>query len=159
MAVTAAQVKLFRSTNGLGGAVTSTEILSATLHNLFDIVSAAESRDGDIEYRCFYIRNTSTVDTFRNVAIQLLSDTPSEDTSIAIGLGSAAIGAPEQTIADEGTAPIGISFTADEQVPLTIGDIPPNSYKAVWVRRTVEAATAAASSDAATLRITGETTA
>lgn len=159
MAVTAAQIKLFKSTNSLGGAITATEIVSATLHNLFDIVNATESRDGDTEYRCFYIRNTNTVDTLKSAAIQIVSDTPSADTQIAIGLGTAAIGATEQTIADEGTTPLGVSFITNEGTPLTIGDIPPNSYKAVWVRRVVNAGTAAATSDAATLRVTGETTA
>lgn len=159
MAVTAAQIKIFKSTNSLGGAITTTEVVSATLHNLFDIVSATESRDGDTEYRCFYIRNTNTVDTLKSVAIQIVSDTPSADTQIAIGLGTSSIGASEQVIADEGTSPIGVTFITDEGTSLSIGDIAPNSYKAVWVRRVVNAGTAAATSDSCTLRITGETTA
>jgi hypothetical protein len=159
MTILATQIKLFRSTGGLGGAITATEIVSNTLHNLFDIVSSTESRDGDTEYRCFYVRNTNTSFTLQNATIQLVSDTPSAGTQMAIGLDGAAIGTSGQTVADEGTAPIGVTFNATEGVELTIGNIPPNSFKAVWIRRVVLAGTAAAASDAATLRVTGETTA
>jgi len=163
MSVLSTDIKLFKSASGaalsLGGAITATEIVSSTLNNLFDIVSSTESRDGDIEYRCFYVRNTNTSFTLQAAAIQIVSDTASLTTRIAIGLGSSFVGGVEQSVADEETAPIGVTFTNVEGNVLNIGNIPPNSFKAVWVRRTVNAGTAAATSDASTLRITGETTA
>lgn len=159
MTILATQIKLFRSTSGLGGAISGTEIVSNTLHNLFDIVSSVESRDGDVEYRCFYVRNTNTSFTLQNATIQILTDTPSAGTAMAIGLDTAAVGNSAQSVADEGTAPIGVTFATTVGTILNIGDIPPNSSKAVWVRRTVLANTAAAADDAATIRVIGETTA
>jgi hypothetical protein len=159
MTIISSEIKLFQSTNGIGGAITGTEIVSATLHNLFDIVSAAESRDGDTEYRCFYIKNTNTTFTLKNATIQILSDTPSVTTVVGIGLGTSANGTPEQTVADESTPPIGVSFTEVLGTELAVGNVAPSSYASIWIRRVVDAGTAAALSDAATLRVTGETTA
>ena len=159
MTILATEIKLFKSTGGLGGAITGTEVVSNTLHNLFDIITSVESRDGDTEYRCFYVKNTNTTFTLKNATIQIVSDTPSAGTVMGIGLDGAAVGTAGQTVGDEGTAPIGVTFTQTEGGELSIGDIAPNSYKAVWLRRIVSAGTAAAASDACTLRVIGETTA
>lgn len=159
MSILATEIKLFRSTNGLGGAITATEVVSNSLHNLFDIVTSVESRDGDTEYRCFYVKNTNTSFTLNNASIQLVSDTPSEGTAMGLGLDSAVVGTSAQVVADEGTPPIGVTFNTTEGVELAIGNIPSGSFKAVWIRRAVLAGTSAAASDAATLRVIGETTA
>ena len=37
----------------LGGAISSTEITPASLHNLFDLVSSADASAGTDDYRCF----------------------------------------------------------------------------------------------------------
>ena len=74
--------------------------------------------------------------------------------SSAVGTGN------EQTVADEQTAPSGVSFSAPSNFAggLSIGDIPAGSHKAVWARRTVTAG-AAAVNDTATLRVQGDTAA
>lgn len=159
MAVTQADIKFFQSTNGLGGAITATQIISGNLHNVFDIVNKDESRDGDTEYRCIYVRNTNVLDVFAAVEVYLSTQTASPTTSLAFGLGTAAVGGTEQSIVDESTAPVGVTFTdaigvANSQL---IGDIGANSYKAIWLRRTVQAATSAASTDSATLVVDGST--
>lgn len=160
MAVVASDIKFFLSTNGLGGAITNTQIVSGDLHNIFDIVGKDESRDGDIEYRCIYVKNSNVTDTFSDVVAYLTSQTPSPTTSIAFGLGTSTVGATEQSVVDEGTAPIGVTFTSaiGSANAQSIGSIPPNSTKAIWLRRTVNSGTSAASTDSATLTIDGSTT-
>jgi|TARA_R110000851_G_scaffold113936_1_gene238771 hypothetical protein len=159
MTILATQLKLFRSTNGLGGAITATEIVSNSLHNLFDIVSPTEARDGDTEYRCCYIKNMNTTLTLQDATVQIISDTPSTGTVMGIGLDTAAIGTSGQTITDESTAPIGVTFSQVLNNELAIGNIPPNSFKAFWVRRVITAGVAASASDPCTLRVLGATTA
>ena len=161
MAVTSSDIKYFLSTNGLGGNITATQIVSGDLHNVFDIVSKDESRDGDVEYRCIYVKNTNAIDTFKEVTTYLTSQTPSVTTSLAFGLGTAAVGGIEQTVIDESTAPIGVSFTESlgSGNAQSIGDIAPNLHKAIWLRRTIQSGTSAASTDTATITVDGSTTA
>ena len=159
MAVTANQIKFFKSTNGLGGVITLTEIVSGNLHNVFDIVNKDESRDGAIEYRCIYVKNTNNTDTLQDVSAYLSAQTASPTTSMAFGLGTAAVGGTEQSIANETTAPIGVNFTETVGVggAKNIGNLTANSYKAVWLRRNVQSGTSSASTDEATLTVDGST--
>ena len=48
----------------------------------------------------------------QNSVIWIASNTPSADTTIEIALGSSAINGTEQTIANENTAPTGVTFSA-----------------------------------------------
>lgn len=145
----------------LGGVISTTEITDATLHNLFDLVSGDESSAGDVEYRCFYLKNNHGSLEWQNVSVWVETDNSGVDTEIAIGLGTAAIGGTEQTVADESTAPAGVTFDTalGEANELVIGNIPAGSHKAVWVRRTVSAAASAASNLNVTIRANGDTAA
>lgn len=161
MPVTASDIK-FRLSGGsansdvnasLGGVKSSVDAV-----NYFDNVSSGEAAAGDIEYRCIYIHNNSSTNSLLTAKIWIDTNTPSADTTVEIGLGTAAINATEQTVANESTAPSGVTFTApaNEGAGLTIGDIPVGQHKAVWIRRTVNAA-AAAAADSFTLRVKGDT--
>jgi hypothetical protein len=145
----------------LGGAKSSTEITDATLHNLFDIVSSAEGSAGDTEYRCFYIHNSHATLSMLSSKVWIQTQTPSGDTSVEIALGTAAVNATEQTVADESTAPTGVSWStaANEGAALSIGDIPAGQHKAVWVKRIVGAAAAAYNTDSVVLRVKCDTSA
>lgn len=143
----------------LGGAKSSVEITSAQLHNLFDVVSSAEASAGDVEYRCLYVENTNGTDALLSAVAWLSANTPSGDTSMDIGLGTSAIDANEQTVADESTAPAGVTFSAPatQGAGLAIGDLAAGEHKAIWLRRTVNAAASAYNSDGATLAVGGDT--
>lgn len=121
--------------------------------NYFDDVTSAEAVAGDVEYRCIYVHNNHGTLTMLGTKIWIQTQTPSADTDVAIGLGAAAVNATETAVANEGTAPAGVTFSQPSTFAggLTIGDIPPGQHKAVWVRRTINAA-AAAASDNFTLR-------
>lgn len=145
----------------LGGAKSSVEITDATLHNLFDVVSSAESSAGDIEYRCLYVENTHGTLTLQNAAAYISANTPSGDTTLDIGLGTAGLNGTEQTIANESTAPTSVTFSAPATLGagLSIGDMAPAAFMPIWLRRTVNAAAAAYSNDSATINVGGDTAA
>jgi len=146
----------------LGGAKSSVEVVDNTLSNLFDQVSGAESASGDTEYRCVYIHNSHASLTMQNVRVYISSNTPSPDDTWEIALGSAALNATEQTIADETTAPTGVTFSAaaiSYATGLAPPDIPFGQHKAIWYKRIVSAGAAAFNNDTITVNIDCDTAA
>jgi hypothetical protein len=143
----------------LGGARSSTEVVTATLHNLFDIVSSAEASAGMTDYRCIYVRNEHGSLTWQSVVTWLQQQADHANVTISIGLGTSAVDGTEQTIADENTAPNTVTFSepANEGAGLSIGDLATNEHKAIWVRRVVTAGAAADDLDSAILRAKGDT--
>ena len=137
----------------LGGVKSST-----AASNYFDDVSSAEASAGDTEYRCVYVHNNHGTLSLIGAKVFIQTNTPSSATDVAIGLGSSAINGTEQTVADESTAPTGVSFSAPTTFAggLALGDLAAGAHKAVWVRRTVNAG-AAAYADSFTLRVQGDT--
>jgi hypothetical protein len=166
MAIAANEIKRYLSGGGsntlpsasLGGARSSTEVSSTALFNLFDRTSSAEALAGDTEYRCYYIRNESATDTWLDVKVYIQSNTPSADTTYEVGIGTAGKNATEQTIADEETAPTGVTFSAaaNEGAALDVGDLAPNDYIAIWLKRIVSATASAVTTDPVTLRFFGD---
>lgn len=138
----------------LGGAKSATVVPAA----LFDDVSSAESAAGDVEYRCIYVHNNHGTLALQNAKIWIQTNTSGN--RLAIGLGTAAINATEQTVANESAAPSGVTFSqpADLAGGLSLGSIPAGQHKAVWVRRTVAAASPA-NNDTYLLRVQGDTAA
>lgn len=145
----------------LGGIISTTEVVDATLHNLFDQVSSAETSAGDTEYRCVYLANTNGTITLQNAVAFINTQTPSADTSFEIALGTSAINGTEQTVADESTAPAGVTWTAlvGEGNALAIGDIPAGQHKALWVKRIVNVGSSAYNNDSAIIEFKGDTAA
>lgn len=139
----------------LGGAISSTSVPAS----LFDDVSGDEATTGRVEYRCYYVRNNHGTLTAQGAKVWLPTNTPSADTTIDIGLGTSAINGTEQTVANETTAPTGVTFTAaaNEAAALIIGDLAPGASKAVWERRTVNAGAAGVNGDSFTRRVKCDT--
>lgn len=138
----------------LGGAKSS----NAVPANLFDDVSGAESAAGDIEYRCFYVHNNNGSLVLQNAVIWIDANTTGN--RIAIGLGTSAVNGTEQTVANEDTAPAGVTFSqpANKGAGIALGNIPAGQHRAVWIRRTIAASTPA-SNDTYNLRVEGDTAA
>ncbi len=145
----------------LGGAISTTQIVDATVANLFDNVSGAEAAAGDTEYRCLYVKNNHGSLTLQGANVWIETNTPSGDTSAEIGLGSSAVNGTEQTVANESTAPGSVTFStaAGEGNALTIGDIPAGQHKAIWVKRIVSASAAAYNADSVVVKVQGDTAA
>lgn len=145
----------------LGGAISTTQIVDATVANLFDNVGSAESAAGDTEYRCFYVKNTHATLTLQAAKVYIQTNTPSADTSAEIGLGTSAVNGTEQTVANESTAPSAVTFSsaAGSGNALSIGNIPAGQHKAIWLKRIVNAAAVAYNSDSVIIRVEGDTAA
>lgn len=163
MAIASADIKYRLSGGGsnadpaasIGGAKSSTDMAST----IFDDVSSAEALAGDIEYRCVYVHNDHGTLSYTSPKIWIEVQTPSASTDVAIAVGASAVNATETAVANEGTAPGGgVTFSAPANFAggLALGDIPAGQHRAIWIRRTVNAA-AAVASDGFTLRVQGDT--
>ncbi len=138
----------------IGGAKSSNDAPS----NLFDDVDSSETAAGDTEYRCVYIHNNHGSLTLQNPVVWISSNTSGN--RIAIGVAAAGVNATETAVANESTAPASVTFSqpTTKGAGLALSSIPAGQHRAIWLRRTVAAA-AAAAADAYTLRVEGDTAA
>lgn len=146
----------------LGGAMSTQAgglITSAQLNNLFDDVSGDESSAGDTEYRCMYVENNHGSLTLSAIKAWISAASASADSEYAIGLDPAGVNGTATTIANESTAPTGVTFSrpTDKAGGLTIADLTAGSQAAIWVRRVITASASAANSDGPTIRVEGDT--
>lgn len=135
------------------GGVKSSNAASSSIDALFDGVSSAEASAGDVEYRCVYLHNSNVSSSMLSAVVWVSANTPSGSTTLDIGVGTSAVNGTEQTVANEGTAPSGVSFSApaSQGAGLALGDIPAGQHKAIWLRRTVSASAPASANDTFTL--------
>ncbi len=143
----------------LGGSISNTQIVNDALHNLFDRVSANESKTGDTEYRAFYVKNDHGSLTWRDVVVWIKTNTPAGD-AVQIGKEPSG-GSGKQTIASEKTAP-GSPVIAFVDAPtrgagLTLGDIGPGAVYMIWVKRIVPAGTQVFDNNYFEIQVSGET--
>ncbi len=143
MAVQPQDLKIIKAASQLGGDI-GTESASGA-NELFDIVSGQESNAGSTEFACAYLANESS-QTALSVSIYVSYEDDHENVSVDLGLGASDIGGVEAEIADEFTAPTGVTFveTQPSGNAILIGDIPAGSHKAIWLRMTVPPGTSAA---------------
>ncbi len=161
MAIIATDIN-YRLSGGAANATTITSLGGAKSSvamptGIFDAVTSAEAAAGLTEYRCIYVHNNHA--TLALLAAEIWIQANTANTRIAIGLGTSAINGTEQTVANEATAPAGVTFATTPvnlATGLVIGDIPAGQSKAVWLRRIVTAG-AALATDTFTLRVQGDT--
>lgn len=148
----------------LGKYISTTELSGTALNNLFDDITGDENAASDVEYRCLFVHNAHGSLTWLG-AVAWISAEVSGGASVSIGVdttAASAIGAsPAQAleVADESTAPSGVSFSAptSKATGISLGDIAAGQCRAIWVRRTA-ADTAAKDDDGFTLSVAGDTT-
>ena len=149
----------------LGKYFATTDIVTATTENLFDNVTGDENTASDVEYRGVGIENRHGTLTLESAVVWLSSEVAG-GADAAIGLYPAGVvpvgqaGAQMAEIANESTAPAGVTFTAptSKGTGLSIGNIAAGNGIGFWVRRTATAS-AAATGDGATWRVEGDTAA
>lgn len=147
----------------LGKYMSTTAIVDATSENLFDNVTGEENANSIVEYRCIFIYNDHPTLTLSAATVWIQSEVPG-GTNIAIGLDPAGVvdrddaSAQAAEVADETTAPVGVTFTAPTSKPsgLIIGAIPALDCAAVWIRRTASNS-AALADDGGVIRVEGDT--
>jgi len=133
----------------IGGAISTLSgglIVSGNPENLFDATSGDEAAAGDVEYRCFFIKNKHATLTWISPKVWVKTASSSADVAFALGLASEGVGGTPSAIANESTAPSGVTFTTPTTKAggLSVADVPAGSSVGVWVRRTVTAGAAAA---------------
>lgn len=131
------------------GGIKSATVAPTAVDTLFDQSSSAEALAGDVEYRCVYLHNGNASSEMLSTVVWISANTPLAGSSLAIGVGSAAVNGTEQTILDETVAPTGVTFTepATQATGLALGNIPFGQHKAVWLRRTLAVSTGASAND------------
>lgn len=142
-----------RSTAG-GGVITS-----GGANNLWDNVSGDEHAAGAfVEYRGIYVRNAHATLTLQSPKLWIDSLTSSADTEFDVALAGEGLNATIETIANEGTAPVGESFTrpVTKAGGLSPASIPATQHYGFWIRRTVNQNSAAAN-DTGSVRVEGDT--
>lgn len=152
MAIATTDIKIYKSTGNLGGAITANESVSAQSGNLFDTFSGAETAAGGTFYHCFYVKNEHGTLSAQALQAYINSETAHAGVNVSLAKGTAAINATEASITNENTAPAGVTFgdtdttTTGEAVAddtIVIGDLPAGQHQALWVRVQIDAATAA----------------
>lgn len=149
--------------NSLGKYISTTQLTDNILNNLFDDISGAENAASTVDYRCIFIHNSHASLNMLSTVIWLQSEVAG-GASIQIGLdpgGVVPIGqasAQAQTIANETTAPGGVSFSAPTTsgTGLNIGTIQAGYCQAVWVKR-IAANTSPVNNDGVTLGLNCDT--
>lgn len=130
------------------------------LNNVWDNVSGDDATAGDTEYRCIYVDNQNATLTLTAPVIWIESNTPNAKTTIEIGLGSSAVDGTEQgPLANENTAPAGVTFLAPSSKAsgIALSTLTANQHRALWIKRIVTAGATALNNDGYTLKVEGET--
>ena len=144
----------------LGKYVSTTDAAAASGGGtFFDDVQSAEASAGDTEYRCIFVYNSHATDSALNVQVSISGEVAGGG-STQIALDNIAAGAANGTsalsavVANENTAPTGVGAFGTSA--LSIGTLAAGQAKAVWLKRTVAASTAAMTGDGFTLTVGGD---
>lgn len=147
----------------LGGAINATDpngvILTDTDNNDMDDITSTEAAAGIVIYRGFFYSNeVTTALTWIGPVFWIESQTSSAQTDIAIGIAVEAKNLAIEVIADEETAPSGVSFIApaNKASGIAIGDLDQDDFRGHWFRYNVSAG-ATSLVDSYTIRAEGDT--
>ena len=111
----------------LGGVMSSQQISATPLNNLFDNVEPDEALSGGVEYRAVDIYNSGDA-AAESVELYIDDEPDSSSVSIQVALDSTT-----QTVANESTAPSGVSFSAPSAASkLSISNIASGSAQRRW---------------------------
>jgi hypothetical protein len=123
---------------------TDTINVNYTANNLYDNVSQTDSFNGDTEYRCYYIKNAHPTDPMAAV-VMFISGMPNPG-SVAFGVDPAGVGNGSSsgvatTVANENTAPAGVTFGAPvtEAAGTNVGTLNAGQCVAIWTKRIIPA--------------------
>jgi len=151
----------------IGKYISTTEIVTATLNNLFDNITGSRNAASAVDYRCVFVHNSHGTLSLENAGIYISSQVAggaSLDIAIdniassAIGSSSAQAFAATDSSTSPGGAAGAFSAPTSSGTALALGTIPPGFCRAVWVRRTA-ANTVAVDSDGGTFVVFGDTAA
>jgi hypothetical protein len=147
----------------LGKYMSSTEFVGGSLNDLFDDVTGDENQAQESEYRCIFVHNTHATLALQN-AVAWLTAQVTGGANVTIGVDPTAstlhnsTSVQAVTVANEDTAPAGVTFSGPttKLTGISLGSIPANSCRGIWVKRTATASSAL-DNDGFTLRVEGQT--
>lgn len=146
----------------LGGNVSSTQVVSNNLHNLFRRITDSEASSGVTLYRCVAIKNRDATAEMRNVVLYMVSDTKSVDSLGLYSKAQAGRNTVETAVANEFTAPTGsnINFIAvlNRSGGIKLGDLDVGEFINVWLRYTVNPGASPFPNDAWKVRVEVDST-
>jgi len=139
----------------LGGVMSSHTLSETPMNNLFDNVLPEEADNGDTEYRAIDLYNSGDA-AATAIEMYMSSETTSTDTHLEFGTNNTPHDGSDQgdTIADESTAPSGITF--DHHLTgnrLSLTDIPAGQAIRVWISRVVAEGAANTNNDTGTIAV------
>ena len=146
----------------IGKYISTTDLVDASVENLFANVSRADAGTGKTYYRCVFLYNSHASGTIHDTIVWLASQQAGGG-DVLIGLDPAGIvpvgqaGAQADAPADQYTAPAGVTFsnpTTDADA-LSAGQLDAGECIAVWLRLVVQANAEAINLDNAVLRTDG----
>jgi len=144
------------SLGGTESAAAGRLFINNFLHNMYDEVGISEASSGDEEYRHFYYVNANAF-SLSNAKLQILSNTKEKWSKVYFAKGTAANGSREQAVANENTAPVGISEDAWISTgEIALGTIPATSWASIWTRRKVEPGSLIVNNEKVSFRILGD---
>lgn len=157
MSLSNTDLSLFKAASNLGGAISAIELTGAK-HELIDKFTGSETRDGTTIYACIYVKNKGA-EQAENVTVHIDNETTHGSMNVQIGLGASAINANEPSIANEKTAPAGVSFVEanSEESGLSVGSLSAGECKAFWLKYIVPAGTTAVNNYAVSIEINFDT--
>lgn len=108
--------------------------------NLFDDVSFATAAAGTVDYRAVYVHND---DARTGVVAAYVSQQLESGREIAVGVATEDPGTSVGAIANDTTAPAGVSFTAPTTAGsgVDLGTLDTDEAKGLWIRRTIDEGT------------------
>ncbi len=147
----------------IGKYMATTDLVDASVENLFANITAAEAGTGKTVYRCIFVYNAHGSQTWQGVKAWIVSQTAGGG-DLSIGLDPAGsvvnnqAGAQAAVPADDTTAPTGVTFSqpTSEDDALSLGNIVAGNCYAVWARLVVPADVAALNLDNAIIRFKGQ---
>jgi len=125
----------------LGGATSSVQFTDNTIRNLFADISPGEAAAGSVKYRALAFKNSSAFIAYA-AALFISLETVSAQTTMAVAYDATGT----QSVANEDTAPSGLSFSTPLSLAaaIALGDVAAGAERRVWFRRTVNAGAAQA---------------
>lgn len=148
-----------------GRYVSTTNLPDGGLNNLFPDITGDENAAGNDDYQCVFVHNSHATLTLKNARVWIASQVAGGaeaslgvDPTAASALGATAAQAVEIPTKDDPPAGVAFSTPTSKGTSAALGDLGPNTVRAVWIRR-VATNSPATSNDGVTLRVEGDTAA
>lgn len=144
----------YATLNGGGNKLDSNVNITNQVEKAWDNISAQESLDGKVEYRCFYLKNTHSTDAATNVTVWIASQPIGADeldiaVPIPLTVGNSPINSGNGLDDEEDTGGDLVPTTnitawaqpSTQGTGINIGTLTAGQYMAIWQRRTIAADT------------------